>query len=122
MREGTVANSSSDEDRLLRGALGKTAECPSVEALAAMNAKARAHVEHCAYCQNELAMLVEFQDATPLPGESDDLAWIRAELERRSAATPATVPAKSTQNSPNRAQPQSMFLRASSRSVEISER
>jgi hypothetical protein len=95
MREGTVANSSSDEDRLLRGALGKTAECPSVEALAAMNAKARAHVEHCAYCQNELAMLVEFQDATPLPGESDDLAWIRAELERRSAATPATVPAKS---------------------------
>ena len=71
------------------------AECLSVEALAAMDAKARAHVEHCAYCRNELAMLVEFQDATPLPGEAADLAWIQSELERRSAATPAAVPAKS---------------------------
>ncbi len=90
-----MANSDSNEDRLLSDALGKTAQCPSLEALAAMDAKARAHAEQCAYCRNELAMLVEFQDATPLPGEAADLAWIQSELKRRSAATPAAVPAKS---------------------------
>ncbi len=90
-----MADSGSNEDRLLRSALSKTPECLSIEALAAMNAKARAHVEHCAYCRNELAMLVEFQDATPLPGEAADLAWVQSELKRRSTANPATVPAKS---------------------------
>jgi len=90
-----VADSGSNEDRLLRSALSKTPECLSIEALAAMNAKARAHVEHCAYCRNELAMLAEFQDATPLPGEAADLAWVQSELKRRSTANPATVPAKS---------------------------
>ena len=90
-----MASSDSSEDRLLHAALGKTAECPSVEALAAMDAKARTHVERCTYCQNELAMLVEFQDATPLPGEADDLAWIQAELVRRSAHDPVgTTPSR----------------------------
>jgi hypothetical protein len=88
MGEGAVADSGSNEDRL-RSALGKTAECLSVEALAAMDDQARAHVERCAYCRNELAMLVEFQDATPLPGEAAAVAWIQGELERRSVTTPA---------------------------------
>ncbi len=86
-----MANSDSNEDRLLRSAMGKTAQCPSLEALAAMDAKARAHAEQCAYCRNELAMLVEFQDAAPLPGEAADLAWIQSELKRRSAATTAAT-------------------------------
>jgi hypothetical protein len=53
-----VANS--NEDRSLRSALGRTPECLSIESLEAMDAKAREHVGHCVYCQNELAMLVEF--------------------------------------------------------------
>jgi len=78
----------SNEDRVLRSALGRTPECLSIEALEAMDAKTRAHVEHCAYCRNELAMLVEFQEATPRPGEAADVAWIQSELEGRSAITP----------------------------------
>jgi hypothetical protein len=87
-----VANS--NEDRLLRSALGRTPECLSIEALAAMDANAREHVEHCAYCQNELAMLVEFQQAEPRPEEAAAVAWIQSELERRSATTPKARPAE----------------------------
>jgi len=58
-----------------------------------MDAKSREHVEHCAYCQNELAMLVEFQQAEPRQEEAADVAWIQSELERRSATTrQASVP------------------------------
>ena len=85
----------SNEDRLLRSALGRTSECLSIEALEAMDAKAREHVGHCAYCQNELAMMVEFQEAAPRPEEAADVAWIQAELERRSAITPQSGPSES---------------------------
>lgn len=85
---------SSNEDRLLRSALGRTAECLPVEMLAAMDAPARAHVERCAYCQNELAMLVEFRTATPRPEEVASVAWIQSKLERRSAATPQALPSE----------------------------
>jgi hypothetical protein len=94
MGEGTVASSGSDEGRLLRSALGKTPECLPIEALAAMDATARAHVEHCAYCQNELAMLVEFQEATPRPEEAAAVTWIQSELERRSATNPQARPSE----------------------------
>jgi hypothetical protein len=59
-----------------------------------MDAQARAHVERCAYCRNELAMLVEFQTATPRPEEAAAVAWIESELERRSAATPQATPSE----------------------------
>jgi hypothetical protein len=92
-----VAGYSSKEDQLLRSALGMTAECLPVETLAAMaehlpgadtDTAARAHVERCAYCRNELAMLMEFESATPRAEEAAAVAWIQGELARRAAGTP----------------------------------
>ena len=60
-----------------------------------MDAKAREHVGHCVYCQNELAMLVEFEEAAPQPEEAADVAWIQSELERRSATAPQGRPSES---------------------------
>ena len=85
-----------NEDRLLRSALGPTPECPPVEMLespdAMLDAKGRAHVEGCAWCRNEVAMLAEFQAADVRPEEAADVAWVESELARRAA--PAPVPAK----------------------------
>src|SRR5260370_29885117 len=78
----------SNENRLLRSALGRTAECLPVEKLESLDAQGRAHVDHCTYCQNELAMLTEFRDASPRPEEAADLVWMQAELERRLAPAP----------------------------------
>src|SRR5450432_3427940 len=78
-----------------------TAECLPVETLAGMaeqlpaagaDTPARAHVERCAYCRNELAMLVEYQTAKPRPEELASVAWIQGELERRAAATRQATP------------------------------
>jgi hypothetical protein len=78
----------SNEDRLLRSALGRTADCLPAERLETLDATARAHVDRCTYCQNELAMLLEFCDAAPKPEEAADMAWMQAELERRLAPAP----------------------------------
>ena len=97
-----MSSYSSKDVQFLRSSLGKTAECLPVETLAAMaehvpaagaDTPARAHVERCAYCRNEMAMLVEFQSATPRPEEAASVAWIEGELERRAAATPQAKPA-----------------------------
>jgi hypothetical protein len=85
----------SNEDRLLRSALGRTAECVPVERLESLDPQARAHVERCTYCQNELAMLMQFRDAAPTAEEAPSVAWIQSELERRSAATPQVLPSTS---------------------------
>jgi len=82
----------SNEDRLLHSALGRTAECLPVERLETLDAQGRAHVDHCTYCQNELAMLLEFRDAAPKAEEAADIAWMQAELERRLTATPPRLP------------------------------
>lgn len=82
----------SNEDRLLRSALGPTPECPPLEALESLDAKGRAHVEGCAWCRNELAMLTEFQAVDVRPEEAASVAWIESELARRAA--PAQVAAK----------------------------
>ena len=47
------------EARVLRWALGRTPNCLPVEKLGALDDAGRAHVEQCAYCRNELAMLTE---------------------------------------------------------------
>ena len=92
-----MSNFESNEDRLLRSALGPTPECPPLEALEALDAKGRAHVEGCAWCTNELAMLTEFQAVDVRPEEAASVAWIESELARRAAPAPAApvrVPAK----------------------------
>jgi hypothetical protein len=82
----------SNEDRLLRSALGRTPECLPVERLESplesLDAPGRAHVERCAYCQNERAMLAAFEDAAPQPEEAAALAWIQSELDRRKLSVP----------------------------------
>src|SRR3954447_18355304 len=80
-----MADFESNEDRLLRSALGPTPECPPVEALESLDIKGRAHVEHCARCRNELAMLTEFQAAEVRPEEAASVAWIESELAKRAA-------------------------------------
>src|SRR4051794_37317067 len=88
--------SESNEDRLLGAAGGPTPECPPLEALESLDAKGRAHVEHCAWCRNELAMLTEFQAAEVRPEEAASVAWIESELARRAAPAPiATKPVES---------------------------
>ena len=84
-----MADFSSNEDRLLRGALGKTPDCPSIEALENPDAKGRAHVESCAYCRNERAMLAEFQESAPLPEDAAAVAWIESDVRHRPAVLAA---------------------------------
>jgi hypothetical protein len=89
-------NIGSGEDGLLRSALGPTPECPPLEMLESLDAKGRAHVEGCAWCSNELAMLTEFQAVDVRPEEAASVAWIESELARRAAPAPvAAKPAES---------------------------
>jgi hypothetical protein len=85
--------SNSNEDRLLRSALGRTAECVPVEQLESLDARARAHIDKCAYCRNELAMMLEFRDAAARPEEAEAMAWMQTELERRLTTAPPSAPA-----------------------------
>ena len=74
-----------DSRDLLREALGRTAECPPIEALAAAGSDAavQRHLETCAPCRAELALFQEFESAQPTGTEATDLAWMNAELNRR---------------------------------------
>ena len=75
-----------DERGLLREAMGRTPECPPLEALAAspQDAAFKRHVEECPHCRAEVALLHQFESAETLPAEAADLAWIESELARRS--------------------------------------
>lgn len=95
-----MAESEFHEDRLLRSALGPSADCLPVETLAAVAearlddsamAKAGRHLQICAHCRNEFDMLTEFQTAVPRPDEMESVAWIESRLRsgvRRSAPAP----------------------------------
>lgn len=86
-------NPNSSEARLLRSALGRTSECLPIEMLESPGAETRAHLESCRYCQNELAMLMEFRSAVPASDEAASVEWIQAELARRA---PASSPSPAT--------------------------
>jgi hypothetical protein len=58
------------------------------------DAKAAAHLASCAHCQTELAMLKDFQAATPTANEGAAVAWIAAQLQRQqtgASTRPASV-------------------------------
>jgi hypothetical protein len=69
---------------------GRTAECPSIEDLAAFvstpqTAESDVHVAGCAYCRNEIALLRAFESDAATPEEAAAVRWISAELARREA-------------------------------------
>src|SRR5262244_1080511 len=63
-----------------KAALAATNECLSLEELSRLSS----HLSSCARCQTELAMLQEFEQATPRPDEAAEVSFITAELKRRS--------------------------------------
>ncbi|MCU1232137.1 MAG: hypothetical protein JWP63_104 [Candidatus Solibacter sp.] len=71
-----------------QSALGRTAECPDLEALAGepRTPEIERHIAACGYCRAELALLHEFESAEPGPEELASVQWIESELRRRSAA------------------------------------
>jgi hypothetical protein len=71
---------SATEDCLPLETLEKLAENPAADA------KAAAHLESCAHCQTELAMLKSFEEATPSADEGGAVAWIAAQLQRQQSA------------------------------------
>jgi hypothetical protein len=76
----------------LREALNPGADCPPLELLAATHpdAAVESHLKTCAYCRSELALFHQFEKAEARPEEAADLAWVQAELTRRS---PVKAPA-----------------------------
>lgn len=78
--------------KMWQEAASATAECLPLEVLeqmtenASADAKSAAHLAECAHCQTELAMLKNFEQATPSADEGAAVAWIAAQLERRQSA------------------------------------
>jgi len=64
---------------------GATPECLTVEQLAGVESDpaARRHLEGCAYCRNELALLESFMAAEPSAIEAPAVRWIASETRRR---------------------------------------
>lgn len=78
--------------KMWQEAASATAECLPLEVLeqmtenASADPKAAAHLAECAHCQTELAMLKNFEQATPSADEGAAVAWIAAQLERQQSA------------------------------------
>lgn len=78
--------------KMWQEAASATSDCLPLEVLEQMvdntsrDTKAAAHLAGCAHCQTELAMLKNFEQATPSADEGAAVAWIAAQLERRQTA------------------------------------
>lgn len=70
-----------------KNALRPSDSCPDAEALAAaaQNPEIQRHLEGCARCRTELALLHEFESAQAQASEAASVDWIEGELKRRSA-------------------------------------
>jgi hypothetical protein len=73
-----------------REIFGRTAECPSIDDLAALASDQQAaerdpHVRECAHCRNEVALLRAFDASPATAEEASAVRWISAELGRRPA-------------------------------------
>jgi len=78
------------------GPFAPTPECLSIEALASAqpDPAARRHLESCAYCRNEVALLHSFTSAEPSTAEAPDVDWIATEVRRRVTGQTATRESK----------------------------
>jgi hypothetical protein len=65
--------------------LATTPECLTPEQLdqVLQTTSSTPHLDQCARCQAELAMLKAFTSDAPLPGEGAGVAWISSQLDRR---------------------------------------
>jgi len=78
--------------KIWQEAAAATKDCLPLETLERMvdntsrDTKAAAHLAGCAHCQTELAMLKNFEQATPSADEGAAVAWIATQLERRQSA------------------------------------
>ena len=74
--------------------MGRTGACPEVEALAAaeQTPEVRQHLETCARCRTELALLQEFEAVDVQPGEGESVAWIEDRLRSRAGELSAAPP------------------------------
>jgi anti-sigma factor RsiW len=79
---------------ILQSALGRTPNCPQIDVLAAAekNSEVRRHLDSCARCQAEVALLHQFESSQPDPEEAESLRWIEAQLAQRTV-TANSVPA-----------------------------
>jgi len=86
-------------NKRLSDALDRTSDCPALDDLLDLLAgrkgeedrvRAEAHATACAHCSTEVALFREFENATPRPEESTDVAAIVARLQNKSPV--ATVP------------------------------
>lgn len=75
-----------------KAALAATAECLSIDELSRLaegspdgeaESRTSSHLSNCSRCQTELAMLQEFEHATPRPEEAAEVAFVTGELKRR---------------------------------------
>ncbi len=81
----------------IRRACETTPECPSLESLAQRHREPalRNHVETCAHCRTELALLSAFEQADAKPHERPPVQWIEGELRRRFSTPPfAAAPSR----------------------------
>jgi hypothetical protein len=85
----------------LKRALGPAADCPPLEQLVrALEASegepwrkaAEDHAANCAHCRDELALMHEFVDASPLPDETRNVNWIAHRLEKQRVFRPSQKP------------------------------
>ncbi len=76
----------------LADALRRTRECIPVERLGgALDDAERGHLETCARCQTELALLQTFERDAPAPDAGAAVRWIAAEAKRRAGASGANA-------------------------------
>jgi hypothetical protein len=85
-----------DPKRLFQAALRRTGECPDLDALAAgaENANVQRHLANCSRCQNELAMLQEFESAEAEPHELESVQWMESQLRGRLPELVSPAPAE----------------------------
>jgi hypothetical protein len=78
-----------------KSALGPGERCPSLEVLAETPRppELESHIETCAHCRAELALLHSFENAAPQPDEVAPVQWIESELRRRMSAGALAPPA-----------------------------
>jgi len=73
------------EGSILRNALGRAPACPPTEilAVAGTSSEVRRHLDSCARCRAEIALLHQFESGEPSAEEAESLRWIEAELAQR---------------------------------------
>jgi len=85
------------DGKILNSIFGPTADCVAIDELSLLldgrrgeeqKRRAEAHVEGCAHCRAEIALLQEFESSAIRPHEQRDVNWIVARLRKNQPAQP----------------------------------